>query len=78
MALFSKQTVNSIIADIVQKIEHLHVVAEAEALAAEVHDAVVAERKKLGDAARAEAARAKTIAEKLRALVSSCALKGDL
>lgn len=70
MSLFTKQTVDTILADIVEKVESLHVVAEAHAAAAEVHDAVVAERQKLAAWARTEANRAKSIAEKLRALVS--------
>jgi hypothetical protein len=69
-SFFSRKTVDSIIADITAKIEHLHVVAEAHAEAEKIHAAVIAERTKLAQDARAEFARAKTITAKFEALVS--------
>jgi hypothetical protein len=69
-SLFSRKTVDSIIADITAKIEHLHVVAEAHAEAAKIHSEVIAERSKLIVEANTEFDRAKAIAGKLTALVS--------
>jgi len=64
------QTVDSIVADIVQKVEHLGIVAEANKLEQKAHDEVIAARQELQRLARLEEARARAIAYKLKALVS--------
>jgi hypothetical protein len=69
MGLF-KNTVDSIIADISAKIEKLSVVAEAHALAAQLHRDVIDERQKLVNFANQEEARARSIAAKFKALIS--------
>lgn len=65
-----KRTVDGVIADIIQKIEDLHIVHEIHNADAEVHSAIVTERSKLYTKAVADAQRAKAIAEKLTALVT--------
>lgn len=72
MKLFSfvRPTVNSIIKDIVQKVEQLHAVSEAHHAAADIHDAIIAERTKLAAELRSERDRAKAIAGKLTSLIS--------
>lgn len=70
MFSFFKKTVDDIIADITAKIEHLHVVAEAHADAARVHNEVVVLHTKLAVAADDEFARAKRIAGKFTELLS--------
>lgn len=68
-SLFVK-SVDSIIADITQKIEHLHIVAEAHAVEQAVQQKIIAEASAAKAFAEAEYSRAKTIASKLTALVS--------
>lgn len=67
---FFKRTVDSIIADIQVRIEHLHLVAEAHQKAAELHSDEIAIRSKLVNEAKAEYARAKSIAGKFQELIS--------
>jgi hypothetical protein len=69
MGLF-RHTVDSIIADIAAKVEKLGIVAEAHAEAEKLHSAEIALRTELVSKARAEFARAQTIAAKLTALIS--------
>lgn len=70
MSFFNfKKSVDGIIADIVQKIEDLHVVSAIHAAEAEAHSIAVTELSKLHVAAVNEAARAKSIAEKFTALI---------
>lgn len=68
---FFRETVDSIVSDIQNKIERLHVVAEAKRLEAEAHDAVVAERSKLASEARAVKVRAEAVAAKFASLIES-------
>lgn len=70
MGLFKSKTVDSIIADIDAKITQLGIVAEAKKIEAAAHYEVVKLRTELSAAALAEAARAKSIAEKFKALIS--------
>lgn len=71
MSFFNfKKSVDSIVADITQKIEHLHVLAELHDAEAEVHNIAAAERAKLSAWFTSEAVRAKAIAHKLTALVT--------
>lgn len=65
-----KLSVDSIIQDIMQKIEQLHAVKEAKHAEAVAHAAAVEELKKLQSAALQEKDRALAIAEKLTSLVS--------
>lgn len=65
-----KTDIDSIISDIVQKVENLHVVAEAHIAEAKVQAALRDEAQKAADFAEKEYARAKAIAERLTALVN--------
>ena len=65
----AEASVDSIIADITKRIESLHVVAEAHAAAAKLHQDEIEFRSKLVATAGAEYARAKSIAAKFEALV---------
>lgn len=69
-SFFKTHTVDSLIADIVQKVEHLHVVAEAKDAEAVVQHAAAAAAVQAKTVAVAERDRARSIAEKLTALVS--------
>lgn len=69
-AFFSAHTVDSLIADIVQKVEHLHAVAEVHAAEQAAQAAVIAEAQAAKAFAEKEYDRAKAIAAKLTALVS--------
>lgn len=64
------KSVDSIIADIVQKVEHLHIVAEAHAAEQKVQQAIINEAVKARIFAEKEYSRAKAIAERLTALVN--------
>jgi hypothetical protein len=66
----SKTSVDSIISDIVNKVEQLHAVKEAKHAEAEAHAYAVEAFKQLQSAALQEKERALAIAEKLTALVS--------
>lgn len=68
-SLFTK-TVDSIIADISAKIESLHVVAEAKATAAALHEDEIALRTRLKADAIAEYDRAKRIASKFAEFIN--------
>lgn len=68
---FLRQTVDSIVADIQSKVERLHIVAEAKAAEAEVHNAIVAERQKLAAEAKAVEARARSVAQKFANLIEA-------
>lgn len=68
MSFFTK-TIDSIVADIVAKIEGLHVVAEAHAEAAKLHGEIIIESTKAREFFANEYARAKAIAAKLETLV---------
>lgn len=65
-----KTDIDSIIQDIVLKVENLHVVAEAHAVEQKAQQAVIAEAQKAEAFAAKEYARAKAIAERLTALVN--------
>lgn len=67
---FFTKSVDSIVADISDRVEQLHVVADAKALEAKLHDEEVAARTFLRDLATKEVARAKAIAAKFEALIS--------
>lgn len=67
---FFQKSVDSIIADITSKIDQLHIVSDVHAEAVKLHNAEIEVRARLGAAAARESARAKAIAEKLKALVS--------
>lgn len=69
MNLF-KKTIDSLVADITAKVEHLHIVATAHELEAEVHYRVVDERQALAALATAEGERARRIAGKFAELLS--------
>lgn len=64
-----RKSIDSIVADITQKIEHLHIVAEAHMTEAAVQNAIVDEATKAAAFAKAEYARAKGIAERLTNLI---------
>lgn len=68
--MFFKKTVDSIIADIQVRIEHLHVVAAAHEKAVQVHQDEIALRTNLANEASKEYARAKSIARKFQELIS--------
>lgn len=70
-ALFTKTTVDSLIADVEQRAAHLTVVAEAKALEQRVHQDVIEARTALKAAALKEENRARAIAAKFRALISA-------
>lgn len=67
---FTQKSVDSIIADIQTRIDQLHVVAEAHAIAANLHKDEIEFRIKLVATAEAEYARAKSIATKFKELIS--------
>ena len=69
MKLFHK-SVDSIVADIVKKIEDLHVVKELKHLESIAHAELVEKYQKLQSAALQEKDRALAIAEKLTALIN--------
>lgn len=64
------KSVDSIIADIVQKVEHLHIVAEAHAAEQAAQQAIIDEAAKAKAFAQKEYSRAKAIADRLTALVN--------
>lgn len=68
--MFGIKSIDSVIGGILRSIEHLHVIAEAHTLDANMHDAVAIEKAKLAAFARSESARAKAIALKFTALVT--------
>ena len=68
---FFRETVDSIVSDIQNKIERLHVVAELKDEESKVHAAIVAERQKLAAEASAVAARARAVAAKFASLIES-------
>lgn len=68
--MFGKKTVDGIIADIVQKIEHLYAVAEAHHAATTAHLEAARVANEAAAVALKERDRAKSIAEKLTGLVS--------
>jgi len=68
-SLFTK-SINSIIADITKKIEHLHIVAELHAAESVVQTAIAKEATAARLFADTEYSRAKSIAGKLTALIS--------
>lgn len=70
LSFFKSHTVDSLIADIVQKVEHLHGVADAKHVEQEVHISAAMELSKLATVAQGERDRARSIANKLTALVS--------
>ena len=63
-------SVDHVIADIIGKIEHLHVIEDAKRLEADAHAKLANEYDAMSEAAHNEADRAKAIAEKMSALVS--------
>lgn len=65
-----KKTVDSIVADIQQKIEHLHEVHAGKTTEADGHKADAQESLDKHVAATVEAARAKTLAERFTTLIS--------
>lgn len=67
---FFIKSIDSIIADITLKIEHLHIVAELHNAETAVQAAIVAEAQKAQAFASLEYSRAKAIADKLTALIS--------
>jgi hypothetical protein len=69
MGLFSKLTIDGIIADITSKIDSLHAVAELHAAEAAVQASVEAEAAKARTFAENEYGRAKALAAKFEALV---------
>lgn len=66
---FFKQSIDGIVADITAKIAKLNLVAEAHKLEAEVHQTEINARVKLAAFALSEFGRAKSIAQKLEALI---------
>jgi hypothetical protein len=70
-ALFSKATVDSLISDVEQRVEHLALLADAKATEQKVHQDFIAARVRLLDAAKTEETRARVIAAKFKALISS-------
>jgi hypothetical protein len=68
-SLFTRQTVDSIIADIEAKVDKLNVVAELHIREIAAHNAVIDEKTKLVALARTEFSRAKSIAGKLADLI---------
>jgi hypothetical protein len=66
----AKADIDSIVADIRTKIEHLHAVAEAHAVAREVQVKIMGEAILAKQSAETEYARAKFIASKLETLIS--------
>lgn len=70
-ALFTKTTVDSLIADVEQRAAHLTVVAGAKALEQRIHQDEIDARTALKVAAQKEETRARAIAAKFRALISA-------
>lgn len=68
-SLFAGKTVDSVISDILQKIEHLHVVAELHADEQAVQAKIVGEAIKVKTFAEKEYVRAKEIASRLLAAI---------